>query len=81
VRLVFERRRDVLKMPRGPFYESGGGRTAYVLADGLAVRRSIETGAVSVSEVEVLGGLAEGDQVVLNDVGAFGGAERVLVRP
>jgi hypothetical protein len=31
--------------------------------------------------VEVLGGLAEGDQVVLNDVGAFGGAERVLVRP
>jgi HlyD family secretion protein len=81
VRLVFERRRDVLKVPRGPFYESGGGRTAYVLADGLAVRRSIETGAVSVSEVEVLGGLAEGDQVVLNDVGAFGGAERVLVRP
>lgn len=80
VRLVFDRRDDVLKVPRGPFYESGGGRAIYVLDDGLAVRREIETGAVSVSEVEVAAGLAEGETVVLNDVTSFGGAETVRVR-
>ena len=31
MRLVFETRADVLKVPRGPFLESGGGRQAYVL--------------------------------------------------
>jgi HlyD family secretion protein len=80
VRLVFDRRDGVLKVPRGPFYESGGGRAIYVLDDGLAVRREITTGAVSVSEVEVSAGLAEGDTVVLNDVTSFGGAETVRVR-
>jgi HlyD family secretion protein len=80
VRLVFDRRDGVLKVPRGPFYESGGGRAIYVLDDGLAVRRAIGTGAVSVSEVEVVDGLALGETVVLNDVTAFGGAETVRVR-
>jgi HlyD family secretion protein len=80
VRLVFDRRDGVLKVPRGPFYESGGGRAIYVLDGGLAVRREIATGAVSVSEVEVIAGLAEGDTVVLNDVTSFGGAETVRVR-
>jgi HlyD family secretion protein len=80
VRLVFDRRDGVLKVPRGPFYESGGGRAIYVLDDGLAVRRAIGIGAVSVSEVEVVDGLALGETVVLNDVTAFGGAETVRVR-
>jgi HlyD family secretion protein len=80
VRLVFERQPDVLKVPRGPFFESGGGRTIYVLEEGLLERRAIRTGAVSVSAVEVVAGLEHGDQVVLNDVGAFGGARTLLVR-
>lgn len=81
VRLVFDRKDGVLKVPRGPWFESGGGRAIYVLADdGLAVRRTLATGAASVSEVEVTDGLAPGETVVLNDVTAFGGAETVLVR-
>lgn len=80
VRLVFDRRDDVLRVPRGPWYESGGGRAIYVLDDGLARRREIATGAASVSEVEVKEGLAEGETVALNDVTSFGGAETVLVR-
>jgi HlyD family secretion protein len=80
VRLVFDRRDGVLRVPRGPWFESGGGRAIYVLDDGLARRREIATGAASVSEVEVTEGLAEGETVALNDVTSFGGAETVLVR-
>ena len=81
VRLLFETRRDVLKLPRGPFLESGGGRSAWVVdASGVATRREIQTGAVSVSEVEVARGLAEGERVILSDTTEFGPARNVLVR-
>lgn len=79
-RLLLERRPNVLKVPRGPFLESGGGRQIFVLDNGLATLQAIETGAVSVGEVEILSGLAEGDQVLLSDIGQFNGAKRVLVR-
>ena len=80
VRLLFETRSGVLKLPRGPFLESGAGRSAWVVdATGVATRREIETGAVSVSEVEVARGLAEGERVILSDTTEFGPAKNVLV--
>lgn len=80
VRLVLEKRAGVLKVPRGPFLESGGGRQVYVLEDGLATLRTIRTGATSVAEVEVAEGLQEGERVVLSDIAQFQGAKTVLVR-
>ncbi len=80
VRLVFEKRPDVLKVPRGPFLEGGGGRQVYVLSDGLATLQPIEVGATSVSEVEIVEGLKEGDQILLSGMDQFNGAKTVLVR-
>jgi HlyD family secretion protein len=80
VRLVFEKRPDVLKVPRGPFLEGGGGRQVYVLSDGLATLQPIEVGATSVSEVEIVEGLKEGDQILLSGMEQFNGAKTVLVR-
>jgi HlyD family secretion protein len=79
-RLLLEERRDVLKVQRGPFLESGGGRQVYVLADGLARLTPITVGAVSVSEVEIVDGLKEGDRILLTDIQQFNGAKTVLVR-
>lgn len=79
-RLLIDQKRDVLKVPRGPFLESGGGRRVYVVADGVARRREIVTGAVSVTEVEILEGLAEGEEIVLSDLSAFDNAETLLIR-
>jgi len=79
-RLLLDRKSAVLKVPRGPFLEAGGGRAVYVVADGLARRRPIVVGTVSVTEVEILEGLAEGEQIVLSDLGAAEGAETVLLR-
>jgi HlyD family secretion protein len=80
VRLVLEKRPDVLKVPRGPFVESGGGRQVYVLADGLATLQPIRIGATSVAEVEIAEGLQEGDRILLSDIQQFNGARTVLVR-
>ncbi len=80
VRLILDQRHDVLKVPRGPFLESGGGKAIYVVSDGVARRRPIEVGAVSVTEVEVAHGLEEGEQVVLSDLGTLEGSSTVLIR-
>ncbi|MDX1503666.1 MAG: HlyD family efflux transporter periplasmic adaptor subunit [Thermoanaerobaculia bacterium] len=79
-RLVIETRPDVLKVARGPFLESGGGRIVYRVEDGVAVRSPFEAGALSVSEIEVVSGLDLGDQIIVSDITRFDDAERVLLR-
>jgi HlyD family secretion protein len=79
VRVLLDRRDKVLGVARGSFVEEGGGRIAYVVQDGQAVKRSIRLGAQSLSTVEVLEGLQPGEQVVISGAQAFNGAERVAL--
>jgi len=79
VRIVIAEIADALLLTRGPFVDTGGGRIAYVVVDGIATRRSIEVGATSVAAVEVLSGLVEGDRVVISSIDEFRGAQRVLI--
>ena len=70
----------MVKVPRGPFLEAGGGRQAYVVEDGMAILRPIEVGSLSVSEVEIVAGLEIGDEIIISDTTRFRGAERILLR-
>lgn len=78
-RVLFEERSDVLKLARGPSVEDEGGRFVYVVEDGIAHRRPIVLGATSLSEVEILEGVAAGDRVVISGTDAFEGAGTVLI--
>jgi len=79
-RLVFESKRNVLELPRGAFFESGGGRSAYVVDGSLATRRAVAFGASSTGEVEIVSGLREGEKVIVSDTTTFSGAKSVLLR-
>jgi HlyD family secretion protein len=79
VRIVIDQRADTLMVARGPFMDTGGGRVAYVLREGTAEKRAIEIGATSVSDVEIVKGLALGETVVISGIEDFAGAERVIV--
>lgn len=79
-RLVFESKKDVLKVARGSFVDATGGRTAWVVDGEIAKRREITLGASSASEVEVVKGLEAGDRIVVSDTTAFGDAKTVLLR-
>ncbi|MFL6550428.1 MAG: efflux RND transporter periplasmic adaptor subunit [Povalibacter sp.] len=76
-RIVLEQRDGVVKVARGQFLDSGGGRLAYVVQDDIATRAKIQTGATSVSEVEILEGLSPGDHIIISSVGEFDRAETV----
>jgi HlyD family secretion protein len=78
-RLLIEERPNVLLLPRGPFVEAGGGRVAYVVDGGVAERRPIRMGATSVSSVEIIDGLKEGDKVVVAGSDAFDNAARISI--
>jgi HlyD family secretion protein len=79
-RLVFESKKNVLKVARGAFVEATGGRSAYVVDGKMATRRPISLGVTSASEVEVVDGLAPGETIVVSDTSAFGDAKTVLLR-
>ncbi len=80
-RVLIEEKKNVLTLPRGPFVETEGGRYAYVVDDGVAERRPIRVGSTSVSAVEIVEGLKEGDQVVVAGSDSFEHAERVSINP
>jgi HlyD family secretion protein len=79
IRLIFETKTQVLKLPRGPFVDSGGGRFAYVVEGGMASKRAITIGVTSVSEVEIVNGLSAGENVVISDTAQFASASSVLL--
>ena len=80
IRLLLESRPDVLKVARGPFLENGAGRQAYVVEGDLAELRAIQSGSASISEVEIVSGLEEGDEIIISDMTRFEGAATLLLR-
>jgi HlyD family secretion protein len=78
-RLLIEEKPNVLMVARGPFVEQDGGRYAYVVHDGIAVRTPITMGATSISAVEILSGLKQGDKVVVAGTDAFNNAARISI--
>ena len=80
-RLILETKQNVLKVDRGPFVESGGGRLAYVIEDGMAVVRPIEVGSLSVSEAQIVAGLEVGDRIIISDTARFRGCQEGALTP
>jgi HlyD family secretion protein len=75
VRIILDSRANVLKVERGGFVDSGG--IAYVVEGDRAIRRPIKLGAMSVSEVEILSGLAPGDRIIVSSLADFADAPQV----
>ena len=78
-RILIEEKLNVLKVERGPFLETGGGNSAYFVGDGVAERRQLRAGALSLDAVELLSGAKVGDQIVVSGADAFGDAQRVRI--
>lgn len=78
-RVLLEEKFDVTLVQRGQFFDSGNGRIAYVVEDGIARRRSITAGATSLSSIEILQGLLPGETIVISSTDLFNSVEAVLI--
>jgi HlyD family secretion protein len=79
VRILIDKRDNVLMVDRGAFVDQEGGGFAYIVHGNVAERHPVRLGASSISKVEILDGLAAGDQIVVSGTDAFNGAERVIL--
>jgi HlyD family secretion protein len=79
VRIFIDRRDNVLMVDRGSFVDQEGGGFAYVVHGNIAERHPVQLGAASIAKVEILEGLAAGDQIVISGTDAFNGAQRVIL--
>ena len=61
----------VLRLKNGPFYQGGQEQPVFVLAGGRAVRRVVYFGDSNADYVQVLSGLAQGEEVVVSDTKGF----------
>jgi RND family efflux transporter MFP subunit len=66
--------RQVLTVPAEAVVEYGQLKSALVVEDGVAKRRLITLGEADANQIEVLSGLAEGEQVILDPSAAEDGA-------
>ena len=79
VRIFIDKRNNVLMVERGLFLEQDGGSVVYVVHGDIAERHPVRLGVAGVQDVEVLEGLAEGDQMIISGTEAFHGAQRVIL--
>lgn len=71
IEVVREERDSVLRIANGPALERGREHKVFVLEPGGAVERDIRTGLRSEEFVEVVQGLAAGEQVVLSNISSI----------
>jgi HlyD family secretion protein len=79
VRVLLDKRDNVLTVQRGSFVDESGGSYAYVVRDGIATKTPIRVGTSSIDKVEILDGLKEGDRIVISGTDSFKNAARVAI--
>lgn len=78
-KIILEHKSQVLQVARGQFMESNGGKFAYKISDSLARKTAINVGAKSISHIEILSGLHEGEQIIISGTDSFNSADQVLI--
>ena len=79
-RIILSSKENVLKARRGPYLEAGGGRKIYLVDGDYAKQQAIRVGTTSITEVEIMDGLKEGDTIVISDTSRFQDAQTILLR-
>lgn len=73
---------EAVTVPRGPFFQTTGGKWIYVLdSDGKAAsRREIKIGRQNPRYYEVTAGLAPGEKVVVSSYTNFDNADKIIIK-
>lgn len=80
VKLELSAKAKAMMVPRGGFYQSTGGKYAFVLNEsGEAYKRAITLGSQNPTYIQVLEGLNAGERIITSSYDAFGEAERIVL--
>jgi membrane fusion protein, multidrug efflux system len=79
VTLPLEQISDALLVPAEAVIPGLEEKNVYVMSDGMAQRRAVQTGARTASQVHVLSGLSPGDQVIVSGLQTLRQGQKVAV--
>ena len=68
---------DVLHVARPAIGEAHATASVFKLVGGEARRITVKFGRAAVKDIEIAGGLSEGDQIVLSDMSRWDGTDRL----
>jgi HlyD family secretion protein len=78
--IVVDARKDVLQLRRGPGLDGAAVEELFVIAGDRAMRNTVRFGMSSNRNIEVVDGLAAGDEVIVSDMAAYGNVSEIRVR-
>jgi len=79
VRIQYDQRDNALLIPKQAVLEEDNESAVFVVQDSLAVRRTVTTGYANGDQIEILDGVAEGEQVVTTGQATLQDSARVEV--
>jgi HlyD family secretion protein len=79
VSIIGGERADVLKVARGPFATGARREQVFVIRGDEASRRTVELGAFGRDEIEIVSGLAEGDEVITSNTSEYRHAGEIRI--
>ena len=68
VYIVTDRRKDAIRVARGPFLSGEGAQDVFVVREGRAFRTRVELGLIGYDAVEISKGVQPGDEVIVSDM-------------
>jgi HlyD family secretion protein len=80
VLVLTEQRARALRVARGPFATGEGTESVFVVRGATARRSRVRLGVASPTHLEVLDGLAEGDEVIVSDMSDYMHAGEIRIR-
>lgn len=80
VRIVVWEADDVLQIPIGALFRTGEDWSVFRNEDGVAVATTVDVGQLNAEHAEILGGLEEGDEVVLYPSDTVSDGTRIAAR-
>jgi membrane fusion protein (multidrug efflux system) len=78
--IVYDKHENVLQVPRSAIIESADGAHVFVVDANVGIRRAVETGFSSGGMVEIVAGMADGENVItIGHVGLKNEAKVIVV--
>src|SRR5262249_42835655 len=77
---VVAQKADVPRVRGGPAIEGGGGGQVYVIDGNHAVRKAVHFGLSGSQQIEIVGGLAAGDRIIVSDMQSWKGLSQIRIR-
>ncbi len=80
IRVITGKKENTIYLANGPAFKGGKTQKLFVLDGDVAISREVEIGMVNTEKVEILSGLAPGEEVIISDMSAYENRSNVSVK-